>query len=65
LAGANEIYVSSDAHNYPGVDEVLEEYEVSSEQANVKGVSEQLAACRRGRLESFLIHEKTLVLAMS
>ncbi|MFC1975895.1 DUF5939 domain-containing protein [Chloroflexota bacterium] len=42
LAGANEIYVSSDAHNYPGVDEVLEEYEVSPEQANVKGVSEQL-----------------------
>ena len=42
LAGANEIYLSSDAHNYPGVDEVLDEYEVTSEQALVKGVSEQL-----------------------
>jgi len=42
LAGANEIFVSSDAHGYPGVDEVLDNYEVSSEQANVKGVSEQL-----------------------
>ena len=42
LAGANEIYVSSDAHNYPGIDEVLKEYDVSSEQANLKGVSDQL-----------------------
>ncbi len=42
LAGANEIYISSDVHKYPGVDKVLEDYEVALEQANVKGVSKQL-----------------------
>ena len=46
LAGANEIYLSSDALNYPGVDMVLEQHEVSSEQAILKGVSEQLGVSK-------------------
>ncbi|MDH3691203.1 MAG: adenylate/guanylate cyclase domain-containing protein [Gammaproteobacteria bacterium] len=46
LAGAGEIYISGDAHNYPGVDDVLAEWEVASEQANVKGVSEMLDVCK-------------------
>ncbi len=46
LAGAGEIYISEDAHNYPGVENVLGECEVASEQANVKGVSEMLDVCK-------------------
>ena len=42
LAGAGEILISGDAHEYPGVEEALSECEVTSEQANVKGVSEML-----------------------
>ncbi len=46
LAGANEIYISSDAYTYPGVDKVLGECEVMPEQVGVKGVGEQLDVCK-------------------
>ena len=42
LAGAGEILLSGDVHGYPGVEDVLSGCEVTSEQANVKGVSEML-----------------------
>lgn len=46
LAGAGEIYVTWEAHQYPGVDDLLGNCEVVSEQANVKGVSEKLDVCK-------------------
>lgn len=46
LAEANEIYVTWDSHNYPGVDELLSGCTVVVEQANVKGVSEKLDVCK-------------------
>ncbi len=42
LADANEIYVSSDVYNAPGVGETLRAHHVTPEQASVKGVSEKL-----------------------
>lgn len=42
LAGANEICFSSETHNFEGITEVLKDYTVTAEQANVKGVSKQL-----------------------
>jgi len=42
LADANEIYVSSDVYNAPGVSETLQAHHVTPEQASVKGVSEKL-----------------------
>jgi class 3 adenylate cyclase len=46
LAGAGEIYISGDAHAYPGIEEVLHVCEVVRTQANVKGVSERLDVCK-------------------
>jgi len=42
LAGAGEIYVTAETHQYSGVDDLLTNCEVVSEQANVKGVSDKL-----------------------
>lgn len=42
LAGAGEIYISQDAHDYPGVRDVLGECEVLSEQVSVKGVGKKI-----------------------
>ncbi len=38
LADADEIYLSHDAYNYPGVDTALADYHVRPEQVEVKGV---------------------------
>lgn len=46
LAGAGEILLSGDVHGGPGVVDVLRGCAVASEQANVKGVSEELAVFR-------------------
>jgi class 3 adenylate cyclase len=42
LAEAGEIYVSQDVYEYPGLAEVLAEYQVVPKQTLVKGVSEQI-----------------------
>jgi len=42
LAGANEIYISRDIHDYPGVTAVLAECDTASERVVVKGVSETI-----------------------
>jgi class 3 adenylate cyclase len=46
LAGAGEIYVTWDTHQYPGVDDLLTGCEIVPEQANVKGVSDRLDVCK-------------------
>lgn len=42
LAGANEIYVSQEIYDYPGVPEVLSEYDTAAERVVLKGVSEKI-----------------------
>ena len=42
LAGAGEIRLSGDVHEYPGVVDLLSDCEVAPQQANVRGVSEML-----------------------
>ena len=39
LAGANEIYLSSDAQNAPGVKDVLKSYDVSSEKVQIRNLT--------------------------
>ena len=42
LAGANEIYMSSDARNFPGVEGLLNHLEVSTEDVSLRGVHKRL-----------------------
>jgi len=46
LAGANEIYLTREIRDAPGVAEILRAREVSSDHVHVKGVSEKLAVYR-------------------
>ena len=51
LADADEIYMSEDVYNFPGVREAISHREVVSEQASVKGVS--------GKLQVYKISNQT------
>ena len=46
LAGANEVYMSREVMDAPGVSAILETHSVNSERVNVKGVSEKLEVYR-------------------
>ena len=46
LADADQIYISEDVYNFPGVREAVAHCDIASEQAMVKGVSEKLQVYR-------------------
>jgi class 3 adenylate cyclase len=46
LADADEIYISEDAFKYPGVADVIEDYQITPEEVSVKGVRERLRVYR-------------------
>ena len=49
LAEANEVYITADVYNSPGVSDVLKAHQVVPDEVLVKGVSEKLSVYKIGR----------------